>query len=238
MTRYMLFVISCLLGLTVSLRSTPNQPKATTSFGAASNRRQWLASSFGIATAASSIASANADPSIVSKLQSPIQDAIAPGHWIGQFIGINSKQETWDFPNDTPSEVSKAIVDVLEGLTDDRRAKLYMPELDIATANDQRVHVLTWTKLEWLDALDVQLKGLDGKNENGDGCVAKVKFYATGFLPTNIPGAPLLNIGMAWFPFGSPGPRGEMLQDFRLRALKGLVTKELAAKHVTPDLFV
>ena len=42
--------------------------------------------------------------------------------------------------------------------------------------------------------------------------------------------APLLNVGMAWLPFGSPGPRNEMLQNFRLRALKGLLDKKLASR--------
>ena len=53
-------------------------------------------------------------------------------------------------------------------------------------------------------------------------------FYATGFFPTSLPLAPLLNVGMAWLPFASPGPRNEMLQEFRLRALKGLLDKKLA----------
>lgn len=126
------------------------------------------------------------------------------------------------------------MVEVLEGLTPERRTKLVMPEFEIKTANDKKIHVLTWTKLEWLDTLDVTLAPTSSKG----GCVAKASFYATGFLPTNIPLAPLLNVAMAWFPFASPGPRGEMLQDFRLRALKGLVTKNLEEKMVTPDLHV
>jgi hypothetical protein len=120
-------------------------------------------------------------------------------------------------------------VDVLEELTPERRAKLYMPEFEIQKADAKKVHVLTWTKLEWLDTLDVSLSARG--SSNGGGCLAEASFYATGFLPTNIPLAPLLNVGMAWFPFASPGPRGEMLQDFRLRALRGLVTKKLQDKR-------
>lgn len=78
--------------------------------------------------------------------------------------------------------------------------------------------------------LDVTLTSSKG------GCVANASFYATGFLPTTIPLAPLLNVGLAVLPFGSPGPRGEMLQDFRLRALRGLVTKQLEEKGGTPEL--
>jgi hypothetical protein len=233
MNRLVFAFLPFLLGLSgvFSLQSSPKTPPSTS----ASSRRQWLASTAGIVTvAATTSVAANANPSIVSKVQGPIQDIIAPGHWIGQFVGLNSRKETWDFPNNTPEEVSKAMVDVLEGLTPERRAKLIMPEFEIKIANDKKIHVLTWTKLEWLDTLDVTLAPTSSK----DGCVAIASFYATGFLPTNIPLAPLLNVAMAWFPFASPGPRGEMLQDFRLRAIKGLVTKKLQEKIVTPDLYV
>lgn len=228
-----------LLGLS-GVFSLQSSPKTTTST-AASSRRQWLASTAGIVTvAATTSVAASAEPSLVSKVQGPLQDIIAPAHWVGQFVGLNSRKETWDFPNNTPEEVSKAIVDVLEGLTPERRTKLYMPEFEIKAADDKKIHVLTWTKLEWLDTLDVTLAPTSSKGgkSDGSGCVAKASFYATGFLPTNIPLAPLLNVAMAWFPFASPGPRGEMLQDFRLRALKGLVTKKLEENVVTPDSYL
>ena len=142
---------------------------------------------------------ANADPSFVSSLQGPIQDALAPGHWIGQFIGINSKTETWEFPA-RPAEVSAALVDVLNELTPERRSKLLIPEFTIARADANKVHVITWTKAEWLDSFDVRLE-----TRRGGGCVARASFYATGFVPTSIPLAPLINVGLAWIPFGSPG---------------------------------
>lgn len=186
-------------------------------------RRQWLVHvTAGAATAAALPQTARADPSFVSSLQGPVQDAIAPGHWLGQFVGINSKTEKWEFASSSPAEVSAALVGVLNGLTPERRSKLLIPEFKIARADAANVHVLTWTKAEWLDTFDVSFEP-----RKGGGCVATASFYATGFLPTSIPFAPLANVAMAWFPFGSPGPRGEMLQDFRLRALKGLVGKEL-----------
>ena len=236
MARSSLFALqSLLLGIhgVFSFSSPKEVTTTTTPVKAASSRRQWLVSTVGIATATASIANANAEPSSVSQLQGPIQDTIAPGHWIGQFVGLNSRKETWDFPKNSPEEVSKALVDVVEGLTPERKQKLYMPEFKIQTADSKKVHVLTWTKLEWLDTLDVTLVA-----NGSSGCVAKASFYATGFFPTNVPLAPLLNIGMAWMPFASPGPRGEMLQNFRLRALKGLVTKKLEENNVTPDLYV
>merc|ERR1712194_242354 len=106
----------------------------------------------------------------------PIQDAIAPGHWLGQFVGLNSRTESWEFPNRDPGDVSKALVQVLEELTDDRKAKLVMPEFEIRTADAARVHVLTWTKLEWLDTLDVKF------SPSGTGCTARASFSATGFF--------------------------------------------------------
>ena len=101
-------------------------------------------------------------------------------------------------------------------------ALVYIPEFWISRSDSSQVHALTWTKAEWLDSLDVQFAA-----KPGGGCVATASFYATGFLPTSVPLAPLLNIGLAWIPFASPGPRNEMLQEFRLRALKGLLTKKL-----------
>jgi len=237
-------IILCLL-ITGRTHSLSFQPKKTTSTAsAASSRREWLATTAAVVASTATILSAapqpaNANPSFVSGLQGTIQDTIAPGHWIGQLIGLNSKTETWEFSNSSPEEVSRALVDVLENLTDDRKAKLYMPEFRIEKADANKVHVLTWTKLEWLDTLDVTFRsnGNGNGDGNGNGCTAKASFYATGFLPTSIPGAPLFNTFFFWFPFASPGPRGEMLQDFRLRAIKGLVTKKLAENVVTPDLY-
>ena len=138
-----------------------------------------------------------------------------------RFAGINSKTETWKIAA-SPAQVSTALVEVLDELTPERRSKLLMPELKIAQADARGLHVLTWTKAEWLDTLDVRLEP-----RGSGGCVAKASFYATGLLPTSVPLAPLANVAFAWFPFGSPGPRGEMLQDFRLRVLKGLLSKKL-----------
>jgi len=224
---------------TLALSPKTKTPTTPTPSTVATGRREWLAASAaGIATAATaSVGAAGAEPSLVSGLQGPVQDAIAPGHWIGRFVGINSKKETWDFPRNTPEEVSKAIVDVLEGLTEDRKSKLCMPNFDIRRADAKGVHVLTWTKLEWLDTFDVVLSSSSSMGEGGTGCVATASFYATGFLPTNIPLAPVFNVAMAWFPFASPGPRGEMLQDFRLRAIKGLVAKKLEENMITPSMY-
>ena len=50
----------------------------------------------------------------------------------------------------------------------------------------------------------------------GGGCEAAATFYATGFLPTALPLAPLVNVALFWFPFASPGGgRGGLLQNFR-----------------------
>eukprot|EP00536_Pseudo-nitzschia_multiseries_P015717 jgi/Psemu1/43564/gm1.43564_g len=235
--------VSAILSVLIS-GTTVRSLQPTTTTGT-SSRREWLAKTIAATGAATTIVatslldpqSAVAAPSAVSGLQGTIQDTIAPGHWIGQFLGLNSRTETWEFPNDSPETVSKALVDVLGALTEDRRAKLFMPEFEIKTADASRVHVLTWTKLEWLDTLDVVFADSTTTTSKNGGCTAKASFYATGFLPTNIPGAPLVNTALFWFPFASPGPRGEMLQEFRLRAIKGLVTKKLEEDKVTPDLY-
>lgn len=194
--------------------------EAPTSQRAVSRRRAMLRLAGAIT--ATPILAASADPSPISAIQGPLQDVIAPGHWIGQFAGLNSKTEKWEFPSSSPGEVSSALVEVLNELTPERRAKLLIPNFKISGADANHVHVITWTKAEWLDSLDVKLK-----ERGSGGCDATASFYATGFLPTSIPLAPLVNVGFAWFPFASPGPRGEMLQDFRLRAIRGLLDKKL-----------
>ena len=186
------------------------------------SRRRWLIQTAGFLSTAPVVASANADPSIISAIQGPVQDVIAPGHWLGQLFGINSKTMLWKFPNTTPETASQALVDVLTTMSTEQRSQLYIPNFDITKADASKVHVRTWTKNEWLDSLDVNFSA----KEDGS-CIAKASFYATGFLPTSIPGAPLVNIGFAWFPFASPGPGGQMLQDYRLRVLERLVKTKL-----------
>ena len=201
-----------LRALLVTLAGSLRQPRATAS------RRALLAGAPALVTLPGA---AVADPSLLSTVQGPLQDAVAPGHWLGQFVGLNSRTERWEFAA-SPAEVSAALVAVLDELTPERRAKLLIPEFRVARADASCIHVLTWTKAEWLDSLDVRLERRSG------GTAATASFYATGFFPTSVPLAPLLNVGMAWLPFASPGPRSEMLQAFRLRALKGLLDKKLA----------
>jgi len=165
-----------------------------------------------------------ANPSKLSKLQGPLQDALAPGHWLGRFLNLNSRAVTWEFSNKNAQQVSTAIKDVFENLSQDQREKLFIPEFTIVEADAQKgVHIRAWTKKEWLDAFDVKFVS----SNNGKGCTAKTKFYATGFLPTSIPGAPIINVGLAFFPFVSPGPNGKLLQDFRLEKLEELIRSRL-----------
>jgi len=163
-----------------------------------------------------------ANPSFLSALQGPLQDKLAPGHWLGQFLNVNSRAVTWEFSDKNAKQVSTAITDVLESLSDDQRDKLFIPEFTIVRADAQKIHVRAWTKKEWLDAFDV-----DFVPRSSGGCTAKAKFYATGFLPTSVPGAPILNVGLFFFPFVSPGPNGKLLQDYRLEKLEELVRSRL-----------
>ena len=211
MAKHITLMLLALLSLAGSLRQPTHQTRAS--------RRALLAGA--PALVALTPGAAVADPSLLSTVQGPLQDAVAPGHWLGQFVGLNSRTERWEFAA-SPGDVSAALVDVLNELTPERRAKLLIPAFRVARADANHVHVLTWTKAEWLDSLDVRLEPKQA------GTAATASFYATGFFPTSLPLAPLLNVGMAWLPFASPGPRNEMLQEFRLRALKGLLDKKLA----------
>ena len=60
--------------------------------------------------------------------------------------------------------MSTALEDVLKTLTPQQRSALVMPNFEVVVARSDKVHVLTWTKLEWLDSFDVSLKKMpDGE---------------------------------------------------------------------------
>ena len=60
--------------------------------------------------------------------------------------------------------MSTALVEVLKSLTPQQRSALVMPNFEVVVARSDKVHVLTWTKLEWLDSFDVSLKKMpDGE---------------------------------------------------------------------------
>lgn len=182
----------------------------------------------------------NVSPSLLSSIQGPIQDLIAPGHWIGQFLGLNSKTVTWGFTNNqqhiTPSDIVSATVDVWNSLGVEKRSQLCIPYYQITKANEQsgRVHIQTWTKNEWLDSFDLTV--LKPTTNDSKTTTVKASFYATGFLPTSIPGAPLINIGFFFFPFASPGPRGTMLQEFRLNTLENMIRQKVNERTQTPRM--
>jgi hypothetical protein len=207
------------------LRSHNNNHVVSSLTALADTRRTFFFQAAG-ALSMSPVSANTADTlSSLSKIQGPIQDVIAPGHWIGQFLGLNSRTVQWNVAGESPAKVSQAIVSVLTRLSEDEKRKLYIPNFEIKTATDSKVHVLTWTQKEWLDSFDCSLKSL-----NGGGTLVTASFYGTGVFPTSIPGAPLFNTGLFFFPFYSPGPRGEMLQDFRLRVFEGLMRTELQKK--------
>ena len=79
-------------------------------------------------------------------------------------------------------------MEVLNELTPERKAKLLIPNFTISTKDTNHLHVITWTKNEWLDSFDVKLKDI---GSGSGGCIATASFYATGFLPTSIPLAPI-----------------------------------------------
>jgi hypothetical protein len=66
-----------------------------------------------------------------------------------------------------------------------------------------------------------------GRTRKGSGCKATVKLFATGFFPTSIPFAPVINVALFFFPFASPSPRGGMLQNMRSQELYEMLRTKL-----------
>jgi len=64
---------------------------------AVASRRDALRAVGGVAAAflAGAPSSVSAAPTTLSTIQSPLQDLLSPGHWFGQFLGVNSHYETW-----------------------------------------------------------------------------------------------------------------------------------------------
>lgn len=174
-------------------RATSSEEQASCYEAKRASRRQWLQAAGAVSAVGVPALTAHASPSFMSSLQGPMQDFLAPGHWLGQFTGLNSRTETWEFLANSPAEVSAALVEVFNELTPERRDKLLIPEFTISQADAAQVHVLTWTKAEWLDTLDVRFSNA---RFPGTGTVATACFYATGFFPTSVPLAPSLNVAM------------------------------------------
>jgi len=57
----------------------------------------------------------------------------------------------------SPEIVAAAFVEVLEELTEEEKTRLLIPNFDIVEKSASRVHVRTWTKIEWLDSLGVSV---------------------------------------------------------------------------------
>jgi len=85
------------------------------------SRRGAISGLLGASIVVGNAAGANAEvvgspPSIFSQLQGGVQGIVAPGNWLGQFIGINSHSESWEF-DASPDQVSKAMVDAIRDIT-------------------------------------------------------------------------------------------------------------------------
>lgn len=55
-------------------------------------------------------------PSFFSQAQGGVQGTISPGNWLGQFLGINSHKEVWEF-DASPEEVSLAMAAAIRDIS-------------------------------------------------------------------------------------------------------------------------
>ena len=127
----------------------------------------------------------------------------------------------------TPQEAAKRLGEVLEELDDAEKERLKLPVVKVETVegDDRKAYVkaLSWTPREWMDILEVCFTA------KGDGaCEARVQFYATGLVPTSVPGAPVINTALFFFPFGSADAQGQ-LQPRRIDGLRQLLDAKVGA---------
>lgn len=69
-------------------------------------------------------------------------------------VCVSVSLSVWQFES-SKADVSAALVEVLEELTEEEKARMLIPNFDIVDKSEDRVHVLTWTKIEWLDSLGI-----------------------------------------------------------------------------------
>lgn len=106
---------------------------------------------------------------------------VRPAMWVPGLNKLHSHRDVWFLPGQPPAEATAACEQVLRDLADS------LPVI-VAKSSNNFVRGYSYTKAEWLDVIELRVSA------HQDGSMVKAVSFSSGFLPTAIPLAPLLNM--------------------------------------------
>lgn len=167
-----------------------------------------------------------ADPSTLSQWQGPMQAFLRPAIWIPGYRNIRFHKETWE-SDDLTSRVFDALVEVFTEFRSNRSLLGASVVLHTVNKNTQFIEVHTYTPgAEWLDVVDVNLR------PRSKGCVIEIRSWSSGFLPTIVPLAPLLNLALFWVPFSGRDANG-WVNSRRVHTIQDSLQKKVSLRPVS-----
>lgn len=162
-------------------------------------------------------------PSCLSQWQGPIQAFLRPAIWIPGHRNIRYHCERWE-SDDLTSKVFDSMVEVFTDFRDQRSLLGASIVLHTVNKSSQFIEVHTYTPgAEWLDVVDVHIF------PRTKGCVIEIRSWSSGFLPTIIPLAPLLNVALFWVPFSGRDANG-WVNSRRVHLIQDSLQKKISLK--------
>mmetsp|Transcript_39336 Transcript_39336/g.64027 ORF Transcript_39336/g.64027 Transcript_39336/m.64027 type:complete len:219 (-) Transcript_39336:404-1060(-) len=144
----------------------------------------------------------------ISRFQSPIQAFLRPGSWIPWCRNIRYHAERWVLSVNRIT-VHKKFMEAIQffvksdsGILGQEKIMIYNEDEKQGTAT-----IYCFTKgAEWLDVLEVRFSEPSGLLDE-EKCVATIRSFSSGFIPTSVPLAPLLSVALFWIPFAGNDPK-------------------------------
>eukprot|EP00043_Microstomoeca_roanoka_P009836 m.93604 g.93604 ORF g.93604 m.93604 type:complete len:181 (-) comp14707_c4_seq1:57-599(-) len=153
-------------------------------------------------------------PTLLSRMQGPVQAILRPGQWCFGVRSIRQGTEHWIVAASMQTLVDAVKTAVQEyqhgqqpedGLVNTLKVRVTKARVESTTAF-VRIENYTQTA-EWLDVLELHIKQVEG---DPNSCNVYAKSFSSGVCPTCIPCAPLLNIALCWIPFADMSDKGSL----------------------------
>lgn len=127
--------------------------------------------------------------------QAGLQRQLQPGTRVPLLRTAHAWQESWQVPADPATFLAKLSDGLLAQNEKDSRGFVFV--LDEADAQAGRAQVSVFTRKRWLDIVTIELAPAGAAQST-----ATVKCVSSGLFPLSVPGAPVLNVPLFFFPFG------------------------------------
>ena len=154
-------------------------------------------------------------PTLVSRVQGPLQAWLRPGQWCFGVRAIRQGSERWRVGASAEqllAALSEAVSGYQQGQPEgdglSHTCKVRIGKQRVRENGTAFVRIENYTQTaEWLDVLELHISPAEGSSGSGASeCNVDVKSFSSGFLPTCIPCAPLLNAALCWIPFSDFTP--------------------------------